>query len=45
MGRGWGKMAAAREKGKAVGKAVKHSEPKSPYVLGSIVRIFMENFL
>ncbi|KAL9854280.1 structural maintenance of chromosomes protein 5-like isoform 3-T3 [Geothlypis trichas] len=27
------------------GKAVKHSESESPFVLGSIVRIFMENFL
>ncbi|XP_039946390.1 structural maintenance of chromosomes protein 5 [Hirundo rustica] len=38
-------MAAAREKGKAVGKVVKHGESKSPFVVGSIVRIFMENFL
>ncbi|XP_033376555.1 structural maintenance of chromosomes protein 5 isoform X2 [Parus major] len=36
-------MAAAREKGKAVGKVVKSGE--SQFVLGSIVRIFMENFL
>ncbi|KAL9853747.1 structural maintenance of chromosomes protein 5-like [Geothlypis trichas] len=34
-------MAAPREKG----KAVKHSESESPFVLGSIVRISMENFL
>ncbi|XP_041278107.1 structural maintenance of chromosomes protein 5 isoform X2 [Onychostruthus taczanowskii] len=34
-------MAAAREKG----KAVKRAESKYPFVLGSIVRIFMKNFL
>ncbi|XP_053825121.1 structural maintenance of chromosomes protein 5 isoform X1 [Vidua chalybeata] len=34
-------MAAAREKG----KVVKRGESKSPFVLGSIVRIFMKNFL
>uniref|UniRef100_A0A8U7NB77 Structural maintenance of chromosomes protein 5 n=1 Tax=Corvus moneduloides TaxID=1196302 RepID=A0A8U7NB77_CORMO len=38
-------MAAAREKGKAVWKSVKGGESQSPFVLGSIVRIFMENFL
>ncbi|XP_068032524.1 structural maintenance of chromosomes protein 5 [Anomalospiza imberbis] len=34
-------MAAAREKG----KIVKRGESTSPFVLGSIVRIFMKNFL
>lgn len=42
---GGGNMAAAREKGKAVGKAGKRGESTSPFVLGSIVRIFMKNFL
>ncbi|XP_062368984.1 structural maintenance of chromosomes protein 5 [Cinclus cinclus] len=38
-------MAAAREKGKGVQKAGKCSVSQSPFVVGSIVRILMKDFL
>uniref|UniRef100_A0A803VS75 Structural maintenance of chromosomes protein 5 n=1 Tax=Ficedula albicollis TaxID=59894 RepID=A0A803VS75_FICAL len=38
-------MAAARETGKAVVKTGKHGVSRPPFMVGSIVRILMENFL